>query len=164
MSFSIAGVMIDTSVQDWSRNPVVTSIDTTAAPNSEVDFPAIRACRDMPSHLESWEIPTLVLDSIDFQQCSNDGCDKKIFNETKEAYEKFVGQLVNRHLETKDFTYEIHYEGSECPSSCTTNVNGSKQNVKKYEFQEYFIFLTEHQRISIQSSILWSCNQTWLRG
>ena len=154
MSFSIAGVMIDTSVQDWSRNPVVTSIDTTAAPNSEVDFPAIRACRDMPSHLESWEIPTLVLDSIDFQQCSNDGCDKKIFNETKEAYEKFVGQLVNRHLETKDFTYEIHYEGSECPSSCTTNVNGSKQNVKKYEFQEYFIFLTEHQRISIQSSIL----------
>ena len=117
INFTIAGVMINTSVHDWTINPVVTSIDSPSVPNSEVDFPAITTCKEMPSHHKSWEMPTLILDSIDFLNCS-DGCNEKKLTQTKTAFDDFVGELVDKHI-AADFYSEMKYlEGAACAPEC----------------------------------------------
>ena len=115
VSFSIAGDMISASIQDWSSNPVVISIDTTAAPNYELDFPAITACKEIPSHHESWEIPTLVFNSIDFLKCTTGNeCNEKIFNETKIGFRDFVEELAANHLKADDYLEETNEESQDC--------------------------------------------------
>ena len=110
--------MINTSVQDWSRNPVVTSIDTTAAPNSEVDFPAITACEEMPRKHESWEVPTLIFNSIDFLTCDSDDCDESVFKENKAAFKDFLEELVDKYLEGEDYSEGTYTETSYCAPEC----------------------------------------------
>ena len=123
VNFTIAGVMISLNIQDWTSSPVVTSIDTTVAPNSEIDFPAITACEEMPSHRESWEVPSLILDSIEFLNCDSDECDESTLNETKSVFGDFVEELIDKHLEYNytDSKWKTEFGGADCPSDCFAN-------------------------------------------
>ena len=128
--------MINTNIQDWSRNPVVTSIDTTAAPNSEVDFPAITACEEMPRKHQSWEVPMLVFDMIDFLNCSSDECDESVFKVTKWGFKDFVEKLADKYLEGEIWYQVDKYGGPGCPSECgsSSTFSGFSSITALFEF------------------------------
>ena len=64
--------MISQSVNDWTENPVVTSIDTVEAPISDVPFPALSVCHPSPNFHQNWQVPELILNFIDINSKSED--------------------------------------------------------------------------------------------
>ena len=92
--------MINASVEDWTQKPVVTSIDTTAAPTKDIFFPAVTVCHEMPHLHESWELPTLIFNFFDFVNCGED-CTSKPVMEMLTAFRNFTGKLVDKHLNAK---------------------------------------------------------------
>lgn len=96
-SFTYAVLMINASVDDWTKKPVVTSIDTTAAPTKDIFFPSITACHEMPHHHESWELPTLIFNMFDFVNCGKD-CKSKSVTKLLKGFENFISRIIDKHL------------------------------------------------------------------
>ena len=104
-SFAYAVLMINASVDDWTKKPVVTSIDTTAAPTKDIFFPSITACHEMPHHHESWELPELIFNFFDFINCGKD-CKSKSVTELLTGFKNFISRIIDKHLDY-DFGQDI---------------------------------------------------------
>ena len=90
--------MINDSYEDWTKKPVVTGIDTTAAPTKDIFFPSITTCHEMPHHHESWELPTLIFNFFDFVNCGKD-CKTKSVIELLTGFENFISRIIGKHLQ-----------------------------------------------------------------
>ena len=61
---STAGYMINSAFDDWSKHPVITTLDSIAAPIKDIQFPTVTACLDQPP--DNWAFLENVLDSLAF--------------------------------------------------------------------------------------------------
>lgn len=80
------------AVAGWTASPVTTSIDNTAAPVKDLDYPSVTTCRALPYYQSSWEIPSLIFNSLKM----NDEKDPKALKARKK-FVKFVSN-VTKHL------------------------------------------------------------------
>ena len=112
--------MINASVDDWTKKPVVTSIDTTAAPTKDIFFPSITACHETPHHHESWELPSLIFNLFDFVNCGKD-CKSKSVTELLSGFENFISRIIDKHLkydfgqDSQKFVYTKLDNGQKLP-------------------------------------------------
>ena len=84
--------MCYTAVVGWTESPVTTSIDNTAAPVKELDYPSVTTCRAMPYYQSSWEIPSLIFNALKFTDAQNPNV-----LEVRKTFQPFVGN-VTKHL------------------------------------------------------------------
>ena len=56
--------MINSAFDDWSKHPVITTLDSIAAPIKDIQFPTVTACLDQPP--DNWAFLENVLDSLAF--------------------------------------------------------------------------------------------------
>ena len=59
--FLIAGFMITSAFDEWAENPVVTTMDSIAAPITNIQFPTVTLCNDEYEIPNSWAFPEMVL-------------------------------------------------------------------------------------------------------
>ena len=62
-------------------------------------------------------MPTLVLDSIDFLNCS-DGCNEKKLTQTKTAFDDFVGELIDKHIAADFYSEKYKLKDAACGLAC----------------------------------------------
>ena len=84
--------MCYTAVVGWTESPVTTSIDNTAAPVKELDYPSVTTCRAIPYYQSSWEIPSLIFNALKF----TDAKEPNVL-EARKTFQPFVGN-VTKHL------------------------------------------------------------------
>ena len=109
-------IIID-SFKEWSRKPIETRIETTTAPNKDIDFPALSVCHEMPHSHDSWELPTMIFNALDWINCGA-GCKKNLVKQKLSGFKNFFGKLIDKHLASEDPT-----------NSWTTDENGDKKPV-----------------------------------
>ncbi len=66
--------MITNAVEDWQENPIITTLDSIAAPISDVQFPTVTVCREQFSPPDNWAYVEKVLNAFAFE-CYKDAHD-----------------------------------------------------------------------------------------
>ena len=80
-----------------------TRIETTTASNKDIDFPALSVCHEMPHSHDSWELPTMIFNALDWINCGT-GCKKNLVKQKLSAFKNFFGTLIDKHLASEDPT------------------------------------------------------------
>ena len=58
--------MIFQSLQDWTDNPVLMSVDTFMNPMGDVDFPAVTLCQSQTVQPDNWALTEQVFNSFKY--------------------------------------------------------------------------------------------------
>ena len=65
--FYLSGTVIKSAITEWYNDPVITSLDSIAAPIDSIQFPTITVCRDETIEPpDNWTIPEILLNLLDF--------------------------------------------------------------------------------------------------
>ena len=75
IAFSISGTLIHTAFSQWANDPILTTLDTIAAPIDNVQFPTVTACNiywDYPPN--SWSIIENTLNLVNFDCRGSEDC------------------------------------------------------------------------------------------
>jgi hypothetical protein len=81
--FSTAGWMVQQALTDWSDNPIITTLDSIAAPINLVQFPTVTVCSEKNYPPDNWSFLEKVLNFLSFDcgcnkysllQCFNANC------------------------------------------------------------------------------------------
>ena len=102
VSLIISITIIQTSTEDWDRNPITTDVARTDVSNTGDDiFPAVTLCRGSSTQPDNWALTDLILDFFDFH-CNDDQemCDRNDqiqndFSDLMEARFKYVTEVVD---------------------------------------------------------------------
>ena len=82
--------MINSAFNDWSEHPVITTLDSIAAPINDIQFPTVTVCLDQPP--DNWAFLENVLNSLAFSCNQEDYLGNSEFkhcNETEELRHDF---------------------------------------------------------------------------
>ena len=86
-----AGLIVNAAFTDWSENPVITSVDSIAAPIDLIQFPTITICQDETRQPDNWAFLETIFNNIPFE--CNTEC-----NTTEQTREE-------RHEESKSWNF-----------------------------------------------------------
>jgi hypothetical protein len=64
--FSTAGWIVQQSLNDWSDNPIITTLDSIAAPIDLVQFPTVTVCSEKNTPPDNWSYLEKVLNFLSF--------------------------------------------------------------------------------------------------
>ncbi len=65
--------MIHNAFQDWSDNPVITTLDSITVPIREIQFPTVTVCPYSPNMKPNhWSYPQYILNSLSYECYQND--------------------------------------------------------------------------------------------
>lgn len=64
--FIIAGVFIHNAFEDWNENPVMTTLDSIAAPIGDIAFPTVTICQDEYTEPDVWAYAETLMNSLEF--------------------------------------------------------------------------------------------------
>ena len=111
--FTLSCSMINNSIQDWNRNPVLITVDNIETSLSEVDFPALTVCNEPQYQPDNWALPEMVLNAFAFvcnpkyspEDCQKTEALRKDFKPVLNAIFDELSQLVTKS--------KFHYESLE---------------------------------------------------
>ena len=67
IAFSISGTLIHTAFTQWSNDPILTTLDTIAAPIDDVQFPTVTVCSDYKNDPpNNWAVIENILNLVNF--------------------------------------------------------------------------------------------------
>lgn len=66
VAFSMAGLIISQSLQQWSNTPTITTLATISAHVSEIQFPTITICPETGSLPNNWGYIKILLDRLQY--------------------------------------------------------------------------------------------------
>ena len=66
----------------------------------------------MPHSHDSWELPTIIFNSLDWINCGT-GCKKNLVKKELSAFKNFFGVLIDKHLASEDPSNLFEYENGE---------------------------------------------------
>ena len=95
-NLSCAFYMCYNGVASWTTKPVTTSIENTAAPVKDLTYPSVTTCRAIPFYKSSWEVPSLIFNSLKF----NDDKDPNALAARK-TFDKFLGNVTKHILDSE---------------------------------------------------------------
>ena len=84
--------MIQRAIQDWTDNPVLTTLDTIVAPIEDIQFPTVTVCPDESHDPDNWAAIETILNNFEFScgtDVHNTGSYTIPCNNTKEVREDF---------------------------------------------------------------------------
>ncbi len=67
VGFGFAAYMISSSMTEWESNPVITTLDSIAAPIKLVQFPTVTVCPEALTPPDNWAYPELILNGLAFE-------------------------------------------------------------------------------------------------
>ena len=62
-----AGLIVNKAFSDWSENPVITSVDSIAAPIDLIQFPTITICQSEKKQPDNWAFLETIYNKIPFE-------------------------------------------------------------------------------------------------
>ena len=62
-----AGLIVNKAFSDWSENPVITSIDSIAAPIDLIQFPTVTICQNEKRQPDNWAFLETIFNKIPFE-------------------------------------------------------------------------------------------------
>ena len=66
--FYLSGTVIKSALTEWYNDPVITSLDSIAAPINSIQFPTVTVCRDETVEPpDNWAVPEILLNLLDFR-------------------------------------------------------------------------------------------------
>ena len=83
--------MINSAFTEWADNPVMTTLDTIAAPINNIQFPTVTVCADTKEPPDNWAFLENLLDFLDFNCRSSLGS----CNDTETLQKKFEFLMKN---------------------------------------------------------------------
>ena len=93
--FISSGIIIKSSLNDWSDSPLLTTLDSIGAPNEDVQFPTVTACKDESKPLSNWHLIETILNEIEFQ-CNDQDCLKsQLHKDFQPILDGYVWNLKN---------------------------------------------------------------------
>jgi hypothetical protein len=102
--FMTSGLLINHAFTDWANNPVITTLDSIAAPITRIQFPTVTVCMDNNSPPDNWAFAETLLNVIsfecDFQFYPTCGNTTDVREDFKDVYTKLYGlikQWGNKH-------------------------------------------------------------------
>ena len=114
LGFATAGLFLKSAFQDWEDEPIITTVDSIAAPISKIQFPTVTICQDEYKRPDNWAFLETILNYVAFE-CRDDvldnfpddePCDKTVkirkdFHDLIQTVaDKFKGWIMNPKLET----------------------------------------------------------------
>ena len=66
IAFTTAGFFLNTAFQDWKKEPVITTLDSIAAPISLIQFPTVTVCQEEYKPADNWAYLEKILDNVAF--------------------------------------------------------------------------------------------------
>ena len=105
--------MVYTAFEDWSENPIITTLDSIAAPINSIQFPTVTVCTDNePS--DNWAFLDKILDHLAFS-CSkseNDCNETEILrNDFESSLEAFINVFLKIRYDEVPKNFFYYYSG-----------------------------------------------------
>ena len=67
IGYYLAANIVKSAIDDWSKNPVITSLDSIATPIEDVQFPTVTVCNNKWNEVQdNWAFLESLLNFIDF--------------------------------------------------------------------------------------------------
>jgi hypothetical protein len=86
--FVTSGLLINQAFTDWAKNPVITTLDSIAAPINLIQFPTVTVCTEKNSPPDNWAFAETILNVIAFE-CSTFSFDLPTCGNTTVVREDF---------------------------------------------------------------------------
>ena len=94
IAFSISGTLIHTAFTQWANDPILTTLDTIAAPIDNVQFPTVTACSDYKRNPpNNWAIIENTLNLVHFD-CRKTDKDCESINSVHEDFEFLIKPVI----------------------------------------------------------------------
>ena len=77
LGFTTAGFFLKGAFEDWEETPVITTLDSIAAPISMIQFPTVTICQDEYKRPDNWAFLETILNNLAFE-CSHIFCEVDI--------------------------------------------------------------------------------------
>ena len=122
VGFSISGWLIFEAFQDWDENPVLTTLDTIAAPITETQFPTVTVCPNEYTPPDNWAYLETILNAVHFSCKEN--CEKT--GKIRKDFEFLSKKIVNYY---KGFIYQNKLNEYFFELDDTNNINLVKATV-----------------------------------
>ena len=72
LGFLASGIFIQSSFTEWDEDPVITTMDSIAAPIKDLQFPTLTACTSQNKSPDNWSTLEIILNFLAFT-CSDSG-------------------------------------------------------------------------------------------
>ena len=164
VSLIISITIIQTSTEDWDRNPITTDVARTDVSNTGDDiFPAVTLCRGSSTQPDNWALTDLILDFFDFH-CNDDQemCDRNDqiqndFSDLMEARFKYVTEVVDdlfqqRKSQFNDKTNAIFHDEILSIVQSSTNV-ANLTDFNQFLEENMFKFGSKNGNMSLMNFI-----------
>ena len=86
IGFISTGVFLNTSFNDWTSEPIITTMDSIAAPINDIQFPTVTVCHNNQRQPDRWAYLETILNFVKFSQ----DCFFDKYNDLSEEYAKTV--------------------------------------------------------------------------
>ena len=67
IGLTASGFFLNTSFDGWTSEPVITTLDTIAAPISQIQFPTVTVCQNDLKQPDRWSLIEKVLNFVSFE-------------------------------------------------------------------------------------------------
>ena len=97
----ISANIIKSAIIDWNENPVITSLDSIAAPIDDLQFPTLTVCNDKTNERQdNWALIESLMDHLDFK-CSypSTGYDCSPTNKLRSDFQFLIESIVTVYEE-----------------------------------------------------------------
>ena len=98
----MSGMMIGGAFSEWSNDPIITTMDSIAAPVKDIQYPTVTACMDEP---DNWAYLENLLNNIDFgcaygasQQDLKTDCKDNVTELVRKDFKFLIKAIVDRVL------------------------------------------------------------------
>ena len=126
--------MVSTALTDWHENPVITSVDSIAAPIDLIQFPTITVCHEESRQPDNWAFLETIL-SNQSEECGYHDC--KITQKTRENFsfvfkqlvEEFRRWLFNEKILLSEIIHELPLKPFECNGKSVNPIHAISNKV-----------------------------------
>ena len=110
--FIVSAMIIEESIFEWSNSPVITSLDSIAAPIENIQYPTVTVCRREYKAPDIWAMLEIVLNTIDINNQDVRKDFDYLFFKVAESFKSWLISTKSSHLKetilkpTADLDYE----------------------------------------------------------
>ena len=96
--FIVSAMIIEESVFEWSNSPVITSLDSIAAPIENIQYPTVTVCRREYKAPDIWAMLEIVLNTIDINNQDVRKDFDYLFFKVAESFKSWLISTKSSHL------------------------------------------------------------------
>ena len=110
--FIVSAMIIEESIFEWSNSPVITSLDSIAAPIENLQFPTVTICRREYKAPDNWALIEIILDNVDIKNPDVRKDFDYVFSKVSESFRNWFISPKTRHLKNTILrtSHDLEYE------------------------------------------------------